>query len=131
MDWTAIIIAAVGGGALSALINAVFNRCKTKADAYEVISGVYEKRLAALTDRATQLEARVEKLEGVIDNLRLEVEERDDMIDSLQRENAKLKAEIKALQAENACKDRKIAKLQAQVKELAMRLDAMNGDGGG
>jgi chromosome segregation ATPase len=91
---------------------------------------VYEKRMGALTDRATSLESRVEKLEGVIECLRLEVEERDDMIDTLQRENAQLKQE-------NDCKDRKITKLQTQVRELqtqvatlTARLDAMNSKGG-
>jgi len=129
MDWTPIIIAIVGalgaGGLGAAIINGLFNRTKLLAD-------IFEKRLKAMGNRSTALESRVDKLEGVIQGLRLEVEERDDMIDALQRENEKL---IK----ENDCKDRKIKKLQEQVSALqsqvailTARLDAMNneiGDG--
>ena len=126
MDWTPIIIAIVGalgaGGLGAAIVNGLFNRTK-------LLSDVYEKRLKAMNTRSPELEERVDKLEGVIHNLRLENEESEDMIDTLQRENEKL---IK----ENACKDRKIKKLQeqvsalqSQVAKLTARLDAMNNRG--
>jgi predicted RNase H-like nuclease (RuvC/YqgF family) len=133
MDWTAIIIAiivAIGSGGIGgAVVKWLSNREVTKADAYQMLSNVYERRLSALTDRATQLENRVASLEGVIKGLKLEVDERDDMIDTLQKENAELKAEIKQLKAENLCKDEKIAVLQEQVACLTKRLDAMNNKG--
>ena len=66
LDWTAIIIAIVaaigGGGVGAAVIKWLSNREVTKADAYQMLSSVYERRLSALTDRATQLESRVASL---------------------------------------------------------------------
>lgn len=129
MDWTTVIVAVIGafgaGGLGAAIVNWLSKRDINKADAYSTIAAIYEQRLKALTDRATCLEIRVEKLEGVIEKLRLEVEERDDMIDTLQRENADLKKQVAELQAENECKERKILKLQSQVKELTSRLDEL------
>lgn len=120
MEWTPIIIAIIGalgaGGLGAAIVNGLFNRPK-------LISEIYEKRMEALTSRATSLESRVEKLEGIIDTLKFEIEERDDMIDTLQRENAELKKQVAELQAENDCKEHKIIVLQKQVKELTARLD--------
>lgn len=139
MDWTAIIVALVGGGAVSALITAIFNSCKTKADAdktradaYAVISGVYEERLTKLTDRATMLEARVEKLEGVIAVLRDEVEERDDMIDALKRENAELRDEVSRLTAKynhqievNREQGQKLSQLKRENQKLTLRIQTL------
>ena len=124
MNWTAIIIAVIGalgaGGLGAAIVNGLFSRTK-------ILSDVYEKRLAALTDRVTALEEKNSKLECTIDKLKQNLDQREDMIEALQRENDELKAEIKKLQTENECKERKIQKLQAQVADLIVRLDAMNG----
>lgn len=125
MDWSAIIVAFLAGGVLNVFIGWLSNRKLTEAQAKTIMSEMYEKRITALTCRATSLEGRVEKLEGIIEGLRNEVEERDDMIDALQHENEALKRQVAELQAENECKDEKIAKLQTQVRDLTARLDEL------
>jgi len=126
------VIAAIGSGGLGAAIfHYLEHRKKTEAEAISILSDVYEQRLSTLTDRATALECKVERLEHTIDTLRHEVEERDDMVNLLQKENEALKAEIAKLKTENECKERKILALQKQVKELTARIDAMNGEGDG
>ena len=130
LDWTAIIIAiivAIGsGGVGAAVVKWLSNREVKRADIYQMLSNNYERRLTALTDRATAVEARVTLLENENRRLRLEVDDRDGMIDTLKREVADLKQENEQLKAENICKDEKIAVLQDQVKCLTERLDAMN-----
>ena len=159
MDWTTIIVAVLGalgaGGIGAALINKLFTRRISeaealkirqeaegeKADAFAKLCDVYERRLAALTERAFNLELRVDQLEQTISGLRLEVEERDDMVDALQKENAELKAAINKLKLERdqqtkLSRDqgdkifrltRENNKLTRRIEDLEKRLSELNG----
>ena len=161
MDWTTIIVAMLGalgaGGVGAAFISGIFKHKITeaeaqkikeeaeseKADAFVKLCEVYERRLTALTDRAFNLELRVDQLEQTISGLRLEVEERDDMVDRLQQENAELKAEINKLKLERdqqtkLSRDqgdkifkltRENNKLTRRIEDLEKRLSELNGGG--
>lgn len=140
---TTIVVAVIGSGILSVIVQALAARRTTAADAnstaFESLSHtastlleITEKRLVALCDRAERMEARVEKLEAQIATLKTEVEDRDNMIEKLQKENLDLAEQVNALEKENRCKDRKIDSLTKRIKELETRLDALlNGDGDG
>ena len=113
------LLAALGGGGLgSAIIAAIANKQKTAAEATMTLAEGYERRLARLTERACQLETRIESLETLVSTLRSSLSERDQMIDTLQHENAELKKQVEKLQAENVCKDRKIGALQTRMRHL-------------
>ena len=140
---TTIVVAVIGSGVLSVIVQALAARRKTAADANSTafeslshtattLSEISEKRLVALCDRAERMEARVETLETQIRSLKLEVEDRDNMIETLQKENADLAKQVSALEKENRCKDRMIEALTKRIKELESRLDALlNGAGNG
>jgi predicted RNase H-like nuclease (RuvC/YqgF family) len=140
---TTIVVAVIGSGILSVIVQALAARRTTAADAnstaFESLSHtastlleITEKRLVALCDRAERMEAWVEKLEAQIATLKTEVEDRDNMIEKLQKENLDLAEQVNALEKENRCKDRKIDSLTKRIKELETRLDALlNGDGDG
>lgn len=140
---TTIVVAVIGSGILSVIVQALAARRTTAADANSTafeslshtastLSEITEKRLVALCDRAERMEARVEKLEAQIATLKTEVEDRDNMIEKLQKENLDLAEQVNALEKENRCKDRKIEALTKRIKELELRLDALlNGTGDG
>jgi len=117
-----IIVAAVSalgaGGLGAAIITAITHRKVRDAEATMTLAKGYEKRLARLTERACQLEARIETLEGLVSTLRDSLSERETMIDKLQSENAELRLQVDKLTAESACKERKIVALQARMRHL-------------
>jgi len=138
---TAIIIAIIGSGVLSAIVSALANKGKVKADSFQTIlqsladtsaklMDVAEHRIANLCERAEKLEARISQLEGEIATLKTDVLERECMIDTLKRENANLKDEVDKMQKAVSCRDKRIKELERQVAELTSRLDAMNGSSG-
>jgi len=133
-----IIIAVIGSGVLSAIVNALANRNKVRADTFQTIiesladtsaklMDIAEHRIATLCERAERLEERIGQLEGEITTLKFDVLERERMIDSLKRENVNLQEEVDKLQKSVLCRDRRIKELERQVAELTARLDALNG----
>jgi len=133
-----IIIAVIGSGVLSAIVNALANRNKVRADTFQTIiesladtsaklMDVAEHRIANLCERAERLEERIGQLEGEITTLKFDVLERERMIDSLKRENVNLQEEVDKLQKSVLCRDKRIKELERQVAELTARLDALNG----
>ena len=132
-----IIIAIVGSGVLSAIVSAIANRGKVKADYFKTIiesladtsaklMDVAEHRIANLCERAERLEERISQLEGELFTLKGDILERERMIDSLKRENANLQGEVEKLQKSVLCRDKRIKELERLVAELTARLDAMN-----
>lgn len=113
------VVSALGAGGLgAAIITAITHRKVRDAEATMTLAEGYEKRLARLTERACQLEARIETLEGLVSTLRDSLSERETMIDKLQSENAELRLQVDKLTAESACKERKIVALQTRMRHL-------------
>jgi len=130
----AIVGALLGGSGIgAAIVSAIANRQKTAAQATMTLSAGYEVRLAKLTERACQLEARIDTLEGQVSSLKSGISERDATIVNLQQENVDLQDEINKLRKAVSCRDSRIKELERQVVDLTKRLDAMNGkqDGSG
>ena len=73
MDWAAILIAAVGGGAPVALINGFFGIGRAKSDFAATLMSVAENRIQAYEERAVVLETRQGELEGIVKELRNEI----------------------------------------------------------
>lgn len=145
MDWGAFFLAVVSGGGLVALINAIANRKKVKADCIATLGEAYEARLLALNTQVSKLDAKIlsqdEKidcLEAEVDVLRGEKKEREDTIENLKRENAELTAQVEKLQAAIGRRDKRIRELERQVTvipeleakiaDLTDRLDAMGNE---
>lgn len=118
MDWAAILIAAVGGGALVALINGFFGIGRAKSDIAATLMSVAENRIQAYEERAGVLETRQGELEGIVKELRNEILARERMIEKLQKENEALKREVRKLVAENKEKDQQIAALTERITML-------------
>ena len=118
MDWAAILIAAVGGGALVSLINGFFGIGRAKSDIAATLMSVAENRIQAYEDRAVVLETRQGELEGIVKELRNEILAREQMIEKLQKENESLKREVRNLVAENKEKDQQIAALTERITML-------------
>jgi chromosome segregation ATPase len=137
MDWTAIAIALVGGGALVSFINGCFQRRKLRAEAAAIDAKVkleVDKAVAEINavNLGTQVDAfikLVERLEGRIDKLhcRVEVleadiEGRDMVIAKLTEENRDLKGELQHLKEQNQRLMKTNQELTKRVKALEDKL---------
>jgi predicted RNase H-like nuclease (RuvC/YqgF family) len=91
MDWPAVIaavvIAALGSSALTAVVAGLFGRGKNKTDQYKVLQQIWTEEMQRLESRVTKLEA--------------ELGAREVIIEQLKSENKDLQAELKRLKAQN------------------------------
>ena len=94
MDWTAIIIAALGGGAFVTLINVIANRNKTSAEVEESLTAIAQSLVVTYREEVAELRCRLDKLE-------IEIKGRDVRISELEQENKELKEEISELRKQN------------------------------
>ena len=131
MDWGAIIIAGLGGGFFVAIVQAVANKDKVKAESKKIQADVVSTLAVHYADELTILRDKVIALEGKVDSLKCEIENREGTIEKLKLENEELTLQVDKLTKALARKDAKVLELQKQVAELTARLDAMNGCGDG
>lgn len=131
-DLVALIGIFLGAGGIGgAIVTAVANRKKIKADCVATLSNAYETRLNALGERITEVENENKLLKKEIDELKSALRDSDSTNVTLQKENAELQEKIDKLSKLVNNKDRRIRELEKQVKELTERLDAMNGNADG
>jgi len=151
-----LLIGIFGGGVGAAIVTALANRIKTKAEARKIrveadaaaekakaeakkiaadcvatLSNAYETRLNALGERIAEVENENKLLKKEIDELKSALKASDLTNVTLQKENAELQEQIDKLSKLVNNKDRRIRELEKQVKELTERLDAMNGNADG
>jgi ubiquinone biosynthesis protein UbiJ len=129
MDWTAIIIAVVGGllggSALSAVINGCFLRKKTQAEADAVNLSTQVAAFIALVDR---LEGRIERLHCRVEKMEADIEGRDMVIAKLTEENRTLHDELTQLKEQNDHLVKTNKELSARVKTLEEKLTKLQQD---
>jgi len=143
MDWTAVLIAAVGGGALVALINGLFQRRKVLAEASaieakvkaEVDKAIVEMnavnlgaQVEAFIKLVERLEGRIDKLHCRVENLEADIEGRDMVIAKLTEENRTLHDELKRLKEQNERLMRTNRELTDRVKTLEEKLTHIQQD---
>ena len=118
MDWTQIIVALVGGGALVAFFSWLTSVNNT---ATKVLSERVDKLVARVShyeQQITEMENERVKNHDEILQARKESADKDERIKVLETENEKLKAQV-AKQAQE------IEGLQRKVSELVLRIDEL------
>lgn len=118
MDWTQIIVALVGGGALVAFFSWLMNVNNT---ATKVLSERIDKLVARVSyyeQQITEMENERVKNHDEILQARKESADKDERIKVLETENEKLKKQV-AKQAQE------IDGLQRKVSELVLRIDEL------
>lgn len=144
MDWTNIIIAAITGlltGGLGvAIVTAISNRAKTKAEAEAILQDTkadshdrMDERAQELIDRVwkrmDRLDARIEAQETECENLKAELKVKDLMVAKLQAQVQQLEEENEELRRQrdqqietNRRQGQKIAKLTKALEESNSRI---------
>lgn len=123
MDWLALIGVLLGGGAVGAIANGLFNRCKVKAEADAIGAKSQVDSFMALI---TSLENRLEKQENRIDALEKELKNKIMIIEKLTIENQELHSELKKVKDQNERLMKTNRDLTARVSELEKRLARFN-----
>lgn len=136
MDWGTIILALIGGGGLVAIIQAVANRQKTKAEAHKInheadefaakaesiLIDKYRDRLLRLDQRANEQDKIIDEMRNDICLLREEIRSRDQRIRELEALKSEQQKEIDKLQEEVRERDQRIADQARTIEHLAMRV---------
>jgi len=146
MDWMPVLLAlvgALGGGGVVAIVQAIANRKKVKAEAHKIDHEAHEiaaraeailienyvDRLAILDQRVNEQEcknsqqgAKIGELKEDIQALRDEIRSRDQKIQELENLKTSQQKEIEKLQAEVIERDRRIADQTRTIERLATRV---------
>ena len=146
MDWTSIIhtlIGAIGGGGVVALIQAIANRQKVKAEAHkidheaheiaaraeDILIKNYKDRLTILDKRINDTECKnsqqgtkIGELKEDIQVLRDEIRSRDQKIQELEQLKVTQQKEIEQLQDKVKERDNRIAQQNQTIEYLAHRV---------
>jgi len=125
MDVTTIIVAVLASGATTALVNGLFGKRKSNAEADKT---AIEAAIGLVNSMASRLDTLTKRL----DHLEAELESRDMTIEALEAENKSLKAKIDELEADrkkqietNRRQGKRISELVARIAELE---DKLNGN---
>ena len=125
MDVTTIIVAVLASGATTALVNGLFGKRKSNAEADKTA-------IEAATGLVNSMASRLDTLTKRLDHLEAELESRDMTIEALEAENKSLKAKIDELEADrkkqietNRRQGKRISELVARIAELE---DKLNGN---
>lgn len=146
MDWTPVLLAligAVGGGGVVAIVQAIANRKKIKAEAHkidheaheiaaraeDILIENYKDRLTVLDQRVNEQECKnslqgtkIGELKEDIQTLRDEIRSRDQKIQELEQLKAIQQKEIEQLQNEVKERDKRIAQQNRTIEYLANRV---------
>lgn len=124
--WVPLVAAVLGGSALTAIVVAIANRRKTRAES-EHIEATAEKTDAETTEIITTSAGHMMgRLEGFIDRLENENEALRKEIVEMRIENAKLRDEIHIMREQNENLKNEVADLGKQVSILQISLEKMN-----
>lgn len=129
MDWGAILIAALTGGAVVAVVQAVANRPLVKAraekavsEAADVILTHYRTCTDELSEKVVEQSQRIEALQEQVRELRGMVDQREDIIEELEKVKQSQQVEIEKLQIGVKQRDQKIAEQSRTIERLATRV---------
>lgn len=125
MDWQTIILAVIGSGVATAIVNAWAARTQSRAAAHQLhaqaelteaeiadkVAAVYERTIKHLTERVAALESVQSRLESTEAELTTRV-----------RENIELRQKVQHLSAENAALRDQVAALTKQLEDLRARV---------
>ncbi len=137
-----LLAAALGGGALSALVSGVFNRRKARAEAeatvaisFKSLSDAQQCRLEQQQSRIEQLEYHLQEerkrhdaLEAQMHSLQQQLGERGVLVAELREDNTRLSAENQALRAKMVVMQAEMESLRkdvAEMPELRRQIEAL------
>jgi len=134
MDWGAIIIAALSGGAVVKLLDLLVVRLNLKSSDTATAMQVLIARINTLNTRVDTYEKQIKDLESErletnekLNQARKESAEKDIRIKTLERENQDLKAELQRVHNQLEESNRQIEHLEKQVLTLLARVDELAG----
>ncbi len=135
MDWGAIIIAALTGGAIVKLLDVLGNRKIVEAQAKEatarsaeILLKNSEIRIGNLTDKVKDQDVLITGLRNELYDLKREITTRDTEIRELKKLKAEQAEQIQKLQQDVAERDSKIAEQTATIESLALRITKLESE---
>ena len=100
------VIAAFGGSALTAIVNYLATRNKTKAETSDVAASSWVKLVNQQRSEMDRLKLRVNELESKVEKLEGEADTKDKLLDEYEGKLVAAYAEIEVLKRELAERDR-------------------------
>jgi septal ring factor EnvC (AmiA/AmiB activator) len=123
MDWTTVIVAILGSGVITAVVNGLFGKRKNDVEADKTAIDAALSLVKSMQDRLDKLTARLDRLEEELDR-------REMTIDALEEENKSLREKIQELEDDrkrqietNRRQGKRIAELLVRIQELESKLD--------
>ena len=126
MDWTSIIIAALGGGAIVALINAVANKQKTAAEVEESLTAIAKSLVVTYREEVADLRCRLDVFEVEIKGRDMRISELEGKVKALTDENKELRDQNTALIRENKKLNNRLFALERKVENGKPPADSPN-----
>jgi predicted nuclease with TOPRIM domain len=132
MDWGQILLAALTGGAIVKIIDAIIVRFKLKSADTNTALQVLMARVGTLNKRIEEYENKVDRLISEREELTIrlakaqeELAQKQIKIDALKAENEALSARVTTLENDIVRRDEQIEMLQAKIAELVLRIDQL------
>ena len=126
MDWTSIIIAALGGGAIVALINAIANKQKTSAEVEESLTSIAKSLVVTYREEVADLRCRLDVFEVEIKGRDMRISELEGKVKTLTDENKELRDQNAALLRENKKLNNRLFALERKVENGKPATDSPN-----
>jgi len=125
MDWTAIIIAAITGGALATFIDRFFGKGKTKAETenqqaitIKLLQEISQSQLKMMQEQMASMQNRMDRLEADIEGRDMVIAELKAQIKDLQEQNEALEKQNKRLLKDNLDYGKQLDELRALLRAL-------------
>jgi predicted RNase H-like nuclease (RuvC/YqgF family) len=118
MDWTSIIIAVVGGGALVTLIDRLFGRRHAQAETIKLLQEISQSQLTMMQGQMDAMQNRLERLEADIEGRDMIIAELKKQIADLECRNEELERINVKLLKDNCTYGSEIKELREQISKL-------------
>jgi predicted RNase H-like nuclease (RuvC/YqgF family) len=133
MNWETIIVQAIimfgAGGVGAAIVNGLFNKVKTDAEAELTEQAAITELLKASNKMCDTMQTRIDILHKRVETVEAKLKERDTVIEALTKENRALKSQVEELERErnhqielNRSQGQKIGRLTRQLEEANKRI---------
>jgi gas vesicle protein len=136
IDWTTVIVTFVGSGAIVAIVNGLFTRRKSNAEAESIENMSLSESYVKLADVASSLtntaktvmsieEEQIKTMQLRLDRFEKEIIRQNVTIEEKNCEIERLQNEVEELTEQNKAKDKRIQELSNTVVKLTTRITAL------
>lgn len=134
MDWSAIVIAALSGGAIVKLLDVLGTHLGLRSSDTGTAMKILENRIERLNVRVDNYEVKIAELEAErvatsqkLAEARQEMAAKDVRIKALEAENLRLEATLQEITVQLVQRDEQIDRLESRVIKLLARVDELEG----